>query len=165
MIIYQFLQRGEYHVDFCEDFKVVLPLGEHKLVCAALDECSMGQDSHFAATLGAKLLRKAVQEYHYQALYQLRAAPLPLPAELRLLVASVFQGFRDMSNQLLLTTTELLTTLVVLLLDTARREAVLLALGLAAVAVNGELIRFERLNRPDYLAYHLGEDFDTWYAR
>ncbi|GAB2787888.1 hypothetical protein HNQ93_002666 [Hymenobacter luteus] len=164
MTIYQFLQRGEYHVDFCEDFTVVMPLGEDKLVCAVLDGCTLGQDSHFAATLGAKLLRKAAKEYYYQELYQPRTASLSLPEELKLLVAGVFHGFREMRNLLLLDTPELLTTLVILLLDTARREAMLLALGDATVAVNGELIRFEQQNRPDYLAYHLGEDFDAWYA-
>lgn len=162
MQIYQLLKRGAYHADFCEDFSVAQPLGAHKLVLAVLDGCTMGQESHFASTLVAKVLRKVLKEHAYREFYgELEA--ISLEAELRDILAAVFAEVRQLKSQLHLEATELLTTLVVALLDTYSRQVVVLALGDATVALNGRLTRFEQDNRPDYLAYHLSQPFAEWY--
>jgi hypothetical protein len=31
------------------------------------------------------------------------------------------------------------------------------------VCINGKITEFDRDNKPDYLAYHLHENFDHWY--
>jgi hypothetical protein len=165
MKIYQLLKRGEYHPDFCEDFSVVQPVSSSVLLCAVLDGCTMGQESHFAATLAAKILRKVIKERQYRAFYGEIVPCTGLEQELREILVGVFQEFRQMRNQLLLDTSELLTTLVVALLDTDTGEAYGIALGDAVVALNGRILRFEQHNKPDYLAYHLGQDVDAWYAQ
>jgi Protein phosphatase 2C len=162
MQIYQLLQRGAYHADFCEDFSVVQPLGAHHLLLAVLDGCTMGRESHFASTLVAKVLRKVVKERAYRQFYG-DLPTVPQATELREIMAAMFEEMRQLKSQLHLETTELLTTLVVALLDTHSRQVVVLALGDATVALNGQLTRFEQDNRPDYLAYHLHRPFAEWY--
>ncbi|RSK24151.1 protein phosphatase 2C domain-containing protein [Hymenobacter metallilatus] len=165
MQIDQFLKRGAYHPTFCEDFSLVQPLEPHKLVLAVMDGCTMGQESHFAATLLAKILRKVLKEWPYRAIYDPDLQHLSLQRELQALLAALFTDVQQLKNQLLLSTAELLATLVLALLDTRTGEVAVLALGDATVAINGQLTRFEQDNRPDYLAYHLGQPFETWYNR
>lgn len=165
MTVYQFLKRGSYHTDFCEDFSVVQAIGEHRVVCAVMDGCTMGQESHFASTLLAKVLRKVIKERKYQQFYGELPDALPIEEDFQGILSSVFSEMRQLKNLLLLDTSELLTTLVLLLLDTRTRAAVVLAVGDATVAVNGKIIRFEQDNRPDYLAYHFGRPFPEWYRQ
>ncbi|GAB3294415.1 protein phosphatase 2C domain-containing protein [Hymenobacter tenuis] len=165
MRIYQLLKIGRYHSDFCEDFTLVLKQGENKLVCAVMDGCTMGQESHFAATLMAKIIRKVIKERQYHEFYGSISADLSLQEELHDILAAVFLEFRNMKSQLLLDTSELLTTLVLGLINASTQEVYGLAIGDATVAINGQLIRFEQDNTPDYLAYHLGQDFEKWYGK
>ncbi|TGD79310.1 protein phosphatase 2C domain-containing protein [Hymenobacter wooponensis] len=164
MKIYQLLKRGEYHTDFCEDFSVAQAVSSSVVLCAVLDGCTMGRESHFEATLGAKILRKVIKERQYRAFYGEAATGPGLERELREIMVEVFQEFRQMRNQLLLDTSELLTTLVIALLRTDTGEVYGMALGDAVIALNGQIMRFEQHNKPNYLAYHLGQDVDTWYA-
>jgi hypothetical protein len=165
MKIYQLLKRGEYHPDFCEDFSVVEPVSSSVLLCAVLDGCTMGHESHFAATLGAKILRKVIKERQYRMFYREVSSCSGLEQELREIMVAVFQEFRQIRNLLLLETKELLTTLVVALLNTDTGEAYGMALGDATVALNGQIVQYEHQNKPDYLAYHLGQNEDAWYTQ
>lgn len=165
MTVFQFLKRGAYHTEFCEDFSLVQAIGEHKLLCAVMDGCTMGQESHFASSLLAKVLRKIIKERQYQQFYGELPYALSLEEELQQILSAVFNEMRQLRNLLLLDTTELLTTLVLALLDTQTREAIVLAVGDATVAINGRITRFEQNNRPDYLAYHLGGSFLEWYQQ
>jgi serine/threonine protein phosphatase PrpC len=163
MTVFQFLKRGAYHAEFCEDFSVVQATGEHRVVCAVMDGCTMGQESHFASTLLAKVLRKVIKERQYQQFYGALPNELSVEEEFQQILSTVFNEMRQLRNQLLLDTAELLTTLVLVLLDTQTREAIILAVGDATIAINGQITRFEQDNRPDYLAYHLGRPFSEWY--
>jgi hypothetical protein len=165
MKVYQLLKRGEYHADFCEDFGLVQQVSGNRWLCAVMDGCTMGQESHFASTLAAKIIRKVLKERQYQAFYQTLPRTPSLQQEVREILEAVFREFQQLRNQLLLDTHELLTTLVVALVDTDTKAVYGLALGDATVALNKQLIRFEQSNKPDYLAYHLGQNFDDWFAQ
>ena len=58
---------------------------------------------------------------------------------------------------------ELLTTLIILLFDKNKENGIVLAIGDGFVNINGEITEFEQDNKPDYLGFHLSEDFDTFY--
>lgn len=164
MQLYQLLKRGAYHPEFCEDFSLAELLGT-RLVLAVMDGCTMGRESHFASTLLAKILRKVIREWPYRQYHGKLPATPTLADELRELLAAVFADLRQLKSQLLLDTRELLTTLALALLDPATGAVEILVLGDATVALNGQLIRFEQDNRPDYLAYHLAQPFADWYGR
>ncbi|SNR28561.1 MULTISPECIES: protein phosphatase 2C domain-containing protein [Hymenobacter] len=164
MEVYQLLRRGEYHADFCEDFSVVQPMGSGRWLCAVMDGCTMGRESHFASTLAAKIIRKVVKERQYQQFHEDISAT-SVQQELVEIMAALFGEFQQARNYLLLDTNELLTTLVMALLDQNTGEVYGLAVGDATVAINERITRFEQDNQPDYLAYHLGQHFEEWLAQ
>lgn len=59
---------------------------------------------------------------------------------------------------------KLLTTVILLLYDMKKDEGIILSIGDGLICINGKITEFERDNKPDYLAYHLKEDFEEWYA-
>ena len=59
---------------------------------------------------------------------------------------------------------ELLTTVILLLYDMKTDKGIILSIGDGLISINGKITEFERDNKPDYLAYHLKEDFEEWYA-
>ena len=60
MKIYQVLQIGDHHVNYCEDYTLVVEIGNNHFLAAVMDGCSMGKESYFAATLVGKILRKSI---------------------------------------------------------------------------------------------------------
>lgn len=58
---------------------------------------------------------------------------------------------------------ELLTTLIILLYDKKQDNGIILNIGDGLVCINGKITEYERDNKPDYLAYHLKDDFENWY--
>jgi hypothetical protein len=58
MKIYSVLQRGEYHLNNCDDQLFIDEIGNDKVLCAVMDGCTMAKDSYFASTLVSRLLRK-----------------------------------------------------------------------------------------------------------
>ncbi|SDL03148.1 Protein phosphatase 2C [Catalinimonas alkaloidigena] len=164
MNTYQLLRIGEHHVNHCEDYVLTAPLSTHRLVGAVMDGCTMGTDSYFAATLVGKLLRKIVLERSYQALY----APLvsgSVEVDLREILRQLLAEFRALTNQLVLRDDELLTTLLLMVLDEQQEEDIVLTVGDGLVCIDGQLTEYDHQNRPDYLGYHLGTDFNTWYRQ
>jgi hypothetical protein len=59
---------------------------------------------------------------------------------------------------------ELLTTLIILLADKKTNEGIVLVVGDGLVSINGTITEFDQDNKPDYLGFHLSEDFETWYS-
>lgn len=49
--------------------------------------------------------------------------------------------------------------------DTKSRKGECLTVGDGLVYHNGIVTEYEQDNRPDYLGYHLAEDFDTWFGQ
>ena len=163
MNIYSCLQIGAYHTNHCEDYLFVGSVGHDQLLCAVLDGCTMGIDSYFVSTLAGKLLRKIAKEKEYEAFYN--AAPaVGLESSLKAIVRDLFRELTVARSHLMLEQKELLTTLLLLLLDEQTKQGIILAIGDGLASVNGEVFDFDQDNKPDYVGFHLSENFEAWYA-
>lgn len=163
MKIYTALQKGEHHLNYCEDYYFVGDLGNNKVLCAVMDGCSMATDSYFASTLVGKLLRKIVKEKSYKAFYGVETSATP-EHYLKSILADLFKELNLAKNQLMLETTELLATLIIMLIDKEANEGIVMAIGDGLVSINGQVTEFDQNNVPDYIGYHLHEDFEGWYG-
>ena len=130
-----------------------------------MDGCTMGTDSYFASTLIGKLLRKIAKAKGYKELFVEEPDQPDPEAYLKSILKDLFQELLVIKSQLLLEQNELLTTLLVLLFDKRSGHGIILAVGDGVVAVNGIITEFDQDIKPDYLGFHLHEDFDTWYAK
>ena len=121
----------------------------------------MGTESAFAAMLFGKILRQIARELYYEDFRQ--ASALPLTHKLKEVLKRLFTKLKSIKNQLGLDTHELLSTLVLGLVDEQDMKAELIVIGDGLICHDGNLVAFEQNDRPDYLTYHLGEDFEHWY--
>jgi hypothetical protein len=161
MTIYSTLQIGEFHLNHCEDYLIIEDPGKNRKLLAVMDGCTMGRDSYFISTLTGKILKKICKASNYKELY---TAPLNLEDSLKSIIAELFIELRKVQQQLLLEQKDLLTTLIILLADTKLNTGIILAIGDGLVNVNGEITEFDQDNKPDYLGFHLNEDFEKWYG-
>jgi serine/threonine protein phosphatase PrpC len=156
--IYTLLKIGESHENFCEDFLVNEELMNKRLLLAVMDGCTMGKESSFASTLVGKILRKIVKERFF-----LQQSESTLISEQKAILKSLFENLITTKNTLLLETEEMLTTLVLMIVDAQRLDGEIIVIGDGCVGLNGEVIDFEQDNKPDYLGYHFGENFEDWF--
>jgi hypothetical protein len=163
MTTYSALQIGEYHLNHCEDYLFNYEIGKDKTICAVMDGCTMATDSYFASTLVGKLLRKVCKAKSYIELYQ-PAELAGVESYLKSIVKELFSELVIAKNQLMLERNELLTTLLLMVFDKRINEGVVLVIGDGLVSINGTVTEFDQDNKPDYIGYHLSEDFDKWYS-
>ncbi|WP_336718379.1 protein phosphatase 2C domain-containing protein [Chryseobacterium mucoviscidosis] len=163
MNIYSVLQIGDYHINHCEDFLITKKIGSNKILCAVMDGCSTAMEGQFASALFGKILRKICIEKGYKELYETEKNSDP-EEDLKAVLQELFKEITTVKNYLLLDEKELLTTLIILLYDTKKDEGIIMCIGDGFISVNGKATEFERDNKPDYLAYHLKEDFEEWYG-
>ena len=71
---------------------------------------------------------------------------------------------RTIKNLLFLNSDELLTTLILGVFDLQKNEGFVLTVGDGLVYANGVYTEYEQNNIPDYIGYHLSEDFETWFS-
>lgn len=161
MNIQSVLQIGEYHTNYCEDFLVTKKIGSDRILCAVMDGCSTAMESHFASTLFGKILRKICIEKGYKELYETNNNNIE--EDLKSVLEDVFKEVTALKNKLMLDEKELLTTFIILLYNQKENKGIVLTIGDGLVCINGEITEFERDNKPDYLAYHLKENFESWY--
>ncbi|MDO1449982.1 protein phosphatase 2C domain-containing protein [Rhodocytophaga aerolata] len=164
MNIYQLLRIGEHHINHCEDYAIVETIGQGKILCAVMDGCTMGGDSYFAATLVGKLLRKIAIEKSYQSFYD-KSHNTSVDIDLKYILGKLMAELKDLKNKLLLKDDELLTTLLIAIMDVENNTGKILTIGDGLVCINGQLYEFEQDNKPDYLGYHLAEEFEMWYSK
>jgi hypothetical protein len=126
-----------------------------------MDGCSMGTESHFASTLIAKLLRKIAKMISFRDFAE--GAEKTTPEYLKAVLSLLFQELKDSKSRLMLDTDEMLSTLILGILDHQRKEAELIAIGDGVICNSDSYLEFDQDNRPDYLGYHLDEDFADWY--
>ena len=88
---------------------------------------------------------------------------IELKNKLRNVVKELIDHTKKIKNQLGLETNELLSTLIIGIIDTSSSRAEFLTIGDGLICVDGELIEYEQNDRPDYLGYHLADDFDIWF--
>lgn len=163
MMKYIVSQIGTFHTNHNEDAAVIAELGDNKNLLAVMDGCSMGKESHFSSTLMKKILRKLAKEMSYKAFAEktdLRAGEL-----LHNIMKRLFEVLKQIKNQLLLEREEMLSTLVLGIFDSQRNELEIMTIGDGLVCCNGQLFEYEQDDQPDYLGYHLKEDFDLWFSQ
>lgn len=167
MTIHSTLKLGAFHPVFCEDFQVVEELSSNHLLAAVMDGCSMGKDSHFAATLTGKILKKIVKEIGYQVF----AGDLPDLTQMKLeeigkqILQRFWSDFRQISNQLFLDQLEQLTTIVLAIVELPTNCAHVWIVGDGFIAGNGIVKEIDQGNKPDYFGYHLSRPFEEWYGK
>lgn len=165
MKIYQALQIGDYHVNHCEDYLFCGDIGNDKVLCAVMDGCTMAIDSYFVSTLVGKLLRKITIEKGYRELYNLEPTFKDIDCYLKSILNELFKELVVTKNQLMLDKKELLTTLIILVLDKKENNGIVMVIGDGLVVINGKMTEFDQENKPDYLGFHLGENFENWYSK
>ncbi|SHL17973.1 Protein phosphatase 2C [Chitinophaga jiangningensis] len=127
-----------------------------------MDGCSMGIDSYFAATLTGKILKQVAKELAYKEFAdQTPVAPAVL---MKLILQQLFEKLKSIRNQLDLKRNELLNTLILAVIDTANKSGEFICIGDGVIHIDGTLYDYDQQNKPDYIGYHLTEDFENWYA-
>ncbi|RZS76058.1 protein phosphatase 2C-like protein [Pseudobacter ginsenosidimutans] len=127
-----------------------------------MDGCTMADESYFASTLVKKLLRKIAQTKTYQE-FKNHTEQITIEKELKEILKNLFLELNSCRNQLGLGKRELLTTIVILLVDAQAKTGAYVVVGDGLICIDDSTIDFDQDNKPDYLGFHLHEDFDTWY--
>ncbi|MDQ5930051.1 MAG: hypothetical protein QG594_1834 [Bacteroidota bacterium] len=164
MKIYSAIQIGDYHQNNCEDHLYIGEYGKNKILCAVMDGCTTALESHFASTLVGKILKKICIEKGYKDFIEQNNVQLNIEENLKSILRDLLNELKIVKNQLMLDSKELLTTLIIMLLDKNNQQGIILAIGDGFVNVNGKITEFEQDNKPDYLGFHLSEDFETFYS-
>lgn len=163
MKIYSTLKIGNFHTNYCEDFLIIEKISSDKFVVAVMDGCTMGKESAFASMLIGKTLRNIAKEEFYKDFLNNR--PIKLASGLQQILHKLFEQLIATKNSLGLETEELLSTLIIGIVEDATSEGEFLVLGDGLICVDGDITEYEQNDKPDYLGYHLNEDFNTWYAK
>lgn len=161
---YQITQIGTFHTNHCEDYTLIEPIGTQKWLCAVMDGCTMGTDSYFASTLFGKILRKIGKEFYYKDFVQSFENETPKTL-LKLILKQLWGELIQFKNLIQLEREELLSTLILSILDFEIDKGYTIVVGDGVICLNGNIIEFEQNNLPDYLAYHLAEDFEEWFSK
>ena len=163
MKIYSAIQIGDYHQNNCEDHLYIGEYGKNKILCAVMDGCTTALESHFASTLVGKILKKICIEKGYKEFIEQNDVHLSTEENLKSILRDLLNELKIVKNQLMLDSKELLTTLIIMLFDKNSEQGIILAIGDGFVNINGEITEFAQDNKPDYLGFHLSEDFETFY--
>lgn len=161
MNIYSLLRIGAFHTNHCEDFLIIEPIASNRYVIAVLDGCTMGKESVFASILYGKILRKTAKHLFYQDFWD-KSNPA-LKTTLKAILRELFMDVKTIKQALELENDELLSTLIVGVLDESSRAAEFLTVGDGLIYHDGQSIEYDQNDKPDYLGYHLNENFDDWY--
>ena len=157
---YEISKIGEFHTNHNEDSSTITEIGEDKIMIAVMDGCSMGKESHFASTLITKLLRKIGKEISFREFAE--RTKKQTSEYLEEILEKLFEDLKQLKNKLHLEREEILSTLILGIFDKQQREIELITVGDGLICSNGELTEYEQDDKPDYLGYHLGEEFREW---
>ncbi|MEY3242027.1 MAG: hypothetical protein RIR11_3466 [Bacteroidota bacterium] len=153
---------GQFHTNHNEDGLFSSEIGKNKLLLAVMDGCSAAIESHFSSTLTAKLLKRIAKEEDYLAFIQQKEKNTD--ELLKDVLRQLFKDLAEMKNKIGLEREELLNTLILGILDTVDKTAEIIVIGDGLIACNGQLFEYDQDNKPDYLGYHLNENFDDWFS-
>jgi len=126
-----------------------------------MDGCSMGTDSHFAAGLIVKVLRRIAKQTNLRSFAE-RTTHTTVGL-LKSTLGTLFADLKRLNSDLDLGDDELLSTLLLAIVDTKERNAEIVIIGDGVVACDEEILEFNHDNKPDYLGYHLHQDFDDYW--
>ncbi|MBC8643996.1 protein phosphatase 2C domain-containing protein [Flavobacterium lindanitolerans] len=164
MKIYSAIQIGDYHFNNCEDALYIGKFGRDKLICAVMDGCTTAIESQFASLLVCKILKKIIIEKGYKDMVDKSEATMSLEQHLKSILKDLFSELKIIKNQLLLDAKELLTTLIIMIVDKNSDQGIVLTIGDGFVNINGKVTEYEQDNKPDYLGFHISEDFEKFYS-
>jgi len=162
MKIYTALKIGNFHTNHCEDFLISEQIRSSGYLIAVMDGCTMGKESVFASMLIGKILKNIAKEHFYQDF--IKNESLDLSICLKEILQKLFLQLKISKNVLGLETEELLSTLIVGVIDTNTLNAEFLTIGDGLICYDNEVVEYEQNDKPDYLGYHLHENFDRWYT-
>ncbi|WP_338792525.1 protein phosphatase 2C domain-containing protein [Bernardetia sp. MNP-M8] len=165
MKIYTTLQIGEFHTSYCEDFLIKEQLASNQILIAVMDGCTMGTESVFASILYGKILRKIAKNTFYQEFISKQNQETDLQSKLKTILQELIEDTKEIKNKLGLETNELLSTLILGIIDTKNYNAELITIGDGLICVDAKLTEYEQNNTPDYLGYHLTENFEEFYKK
>lgn len=154
--LYTTLLRGAQHTLGCEDALLVEMLSDDLLIGVVCDGCSSGKESHFAATLQCKLIRKII---HSSSDFPLQASPEKIGLWL---LQRFMEQLAESQMMLCLADDELLATLILLVRQ--QNRAWIAVLGDGVLNINGIVHDIDQDNTPDYPAYHLTDSDAEWLA-
>lgn len=139
-------QIGTHHTDHNEDAFLTAEITDRHLLLAVMDGSSGGTDSHFAAGLIAKVLRRIAKQTNLRSFAertQHTTADL-LKNTLRTLLADLAR----LSSDLDLGHDELLSSLMLAIVDTQDRHAEIVVIGDGVIACDEEIIEFDPEKNP-----------------
>jgi hypothetical protein len=164
MKIYTTLNIGEFHTNHCEDFLIVESLGSDKKLIAVFDGCTMAKESVFASNLFGKILRSIAKRKFYEE-FVTSGAITNLRDELKGIIKNLIEEIKHIKSRLDLDVNELLSTKIVGGVDTDKCNAEIITIGDGLICADGDITEFEQGDKPDYLGYHLAEDFNSWFDK
>lgn len=165
MKIYTTLQIGEFHTNYCEDFLIKEELASNEILIAVLDGCTMGTESVFASILYGKILRKIAKNMFYEEFVSKQNQETDLQSKLKTILQELIDDTKEIKNKLGLEISELFSTLILGIIDTKNYKAEIITIGDGLICVDGKLTEYEQNNTPDYLGYHLTENFEEFYKK
>lgn len=165
MTIYTLIKKGEMHPVFCEDFIYETAIGNSYHLFAVMDGCSSGKDSHFASVLFGKALAKVSKEFSYSIWEKQEEKFVAVEDISQQILKRVFEELKSVQANLGLQYLELLSTLILAVYHQREDKIFVISLGDGFVVLNEKVIEIDQNNMPDYLAYHLEEDFEEWFAQ
>ena len=148
-------KRAITHDNHCED-DYWIHSENGVIVGAVLDGCSTGINSHFASTLVKYSLENS-KDY-------IRYTTCPAESAFDFLTQQVKKSMVAVAGYLGLTDMNLLSTIVFFHYDTYTKELVVKFFGDGVVYVNGERNEHSEDNAPQYLAYHMDDNYDDFEA-
>ncbi|MFT5916185.1 MAG: hypothetical protein ACJAWV_002830 [Flammeovirgaceae bacterium] len=162
MKLYTHLQKGEAHPVFCEDFLMVeQDLSGRFLIASVMDGCSGGKETHFASTFISKSFRRTLKNLEMENGFARRNAE----SLVQNLIESLRNNFLKIREEFHLTVNELVSTVILLVYDFTEDFAYIVSIGDGTIVIDDEIYRIEQQNMPDYLAYHLKDDFDLFFGK
>ncbi len=162
MKLHSILQIGEHHTNHCEDYLVSEKIGHNQMLCAVMDGCTMGVDAYFISTMIGKLLRKIAKGFYFKEFIEKQH--FTNKDLLKQVCKQLFLDLNELKNKLQLERDEMLSTLILMIIDIEKWNASIITVGDGVIACNAQLIEYQQDNRPDYLGYHLAENFETWFS-
>ena len=163
MMLHTYLGIGEFHVNNCEDFLIAEKLSDSLLLIAVFDGCTMGKESVFSSHLYGKILRKIAKESYYQDFI----SPINscIKHQLKTITKELFKLTKEIKLTLHLDDLELLSTAIIGIINLKEKSAEIISIGDGLVCIDGNITEYDHDDKPDYLGYHLNDDFETWFLR
>lgn len=158
------LHKGAIHENHNEDALYHTVIEDKWLLAAVMDGCSTGNESFFASTLYKKLIRKSCNTIPFldQVMPDLSIDKMDVKDLGEYILQQVFQDMSKYSKLLMLDKTEILSTLILAVFSVPSEELWVNISGDGYISVNNKIMEFDQNNVPDFMGYHLKEEFSGW---